>query len=214
MWKGLALQFYTTARVVEVIGADGIIAEEFPYKPEEMIPSHMPGEDTVEPSSYSTPERARHHVRSFQFKVTPNSMNQITQTSRKLLILQLWRSGFPIDPWTVGEHLDVDMGKVPADATTIMERWVAWQRMKVEQAADAMELMEKLKQQMGGEQVAGQMGGAEGAEGMGGGQGAGNASGNPGQAGPGRPPSGQVAPSIETRSDGAGGQRTIISESR
>lgn len=210
MWKGLALQFYTTRRIVEVIGAEGVVAEEFDYKPDEMIPSHMPGESTDEASSYSAPERARFHVRSFQFKVTPNSMNQITQTSRKLLILQLWRSGFPIDPWTVGEHLDVDLGDPPKDTPTIMKRWIAWQRMKVEQAADAMELMERLKQQMGDEQVGQQMG----MGGMGGGQGAGNASGTPGQAGPGRPPSGQVAPSIETRSDGAGGQRTIVSESR
>ncbi len=103
MLKSLFFQFKTIEQRLQIMGDDGITAEDFDYKPGEMTPSHMKGEDTAIPSRFSASARAQFFSNQFYMFVTPNSLTQITQMSRKLLYLQLYRSGFPIDPWTVGE---------------------------------------------------------------------------------------------------------------
>lgn len=199
MWKGLFFQFYSTKRKVQMLGADGVTEEEFDFEPGTMIPSHLPGEDTSRHSEHSPIARAKAHQHNFYMHIVPRSLHEVTQVSRKLLYLQMYRAGFPIDPWTMAEIMDIEnFGDPPTGAQTVMERWVAWQRMQAELRAD----LEKMLQQMAQEAQ-----GAQGTdfrtvlEGMI----------NPTARGTGgRPPSGQKAPTLKTKD---GGTRTTLTES-
>ncbi len=133
MVKYIFFQFYNTNRKVQIMGQDGILPEDYDYQPGNMIPSHMPWEDPSKPSALTMVERARRHADQFVFSITPYSLHQITQTTRKLLLLQLQRSGFPIDPWTVAESMDIpNFGNPPKGTATVIERWVAWMHMQRE----------------------------------------------------------------------------------
>lgn len=200
MWKGLAFQFYSLKRRVQVLGKDGVAEEDFDFDPGNMIPSHLPDEIEKikerrklwavntdpnkapfkeETSRSSIVERARAHLNSFYFHITPNSMHQITQLTKKLLMMQLWKGGFPIDPWTLAEAMDLQnfgspallskiLGTPSSDIPTdIMGRWIMWK-----------ELMTKMAPQQGQ---------------------------------PGRKSSGQVPPTIQSKD---GGQRTTVRESQ
>ena len=49
------------------------------------------------------------------------------------MLLQLQKTGFPMDPWTLAEAFDVpNFGSPPVGARTVMERWLAWMRMQAE----------------------------------------------------------------------------------
>ncbi len=133
MVKPLFFQFYTTPRRLEILGPDGLVEEDYDYDPGNMVPSHLPGEDVGSKSRYTMLERARWHANNFIYRVVPTSHHQITQLSNKLVHLQLYRAGFPLDPWTMAETMDIaNFGAPPQGANTVMERWIAWMRMRVE----------------------------------------------------------------------------------
>jgi hypothetical protein len=160
MWKGLAMQFYDTKRRVQILGKDGVTEEDYDYDPGNMIPSHLPDELARMkagelPKEYISradiQKRAQTHIDSCYFHVTPNSLHQITQLTRKLMNLQLFKAGFPIDPWTLADSFDIDnfgsphkvaklLGAdvVPSD---VIGRWIMF-----------MELKAKLGEAMGGGQ--------------------------------------------------------------
>ncbi len=157
MIKCMFFEFYTVRRRIEVLGNDGVTQEDSTYfDPGSMVPSHLPGENPEEGSIFSVIERARRHMDNFYFQITPNSLHQITQMSRKLLYIQLQKAGIPMDPWTLAEVMDIpNFGRPPKGANTVMERWVAYERMKGEMTAfiqaKTQEIMmnEQMKQQMG-----------------------------------------------------------------
>jgi hypothetical protein len=149
-WKGLAMQFYDTKRRVQMQGKDGITEEDYDYDPGNMIPSHLPDEmarikagtlDKNTPSRAGIVQRAQMHLDSCYFHVTPNSLHQITQLTRKLLLLQLFKAGFPIDPWTIADSFDLDNFGTPdkvakllgADKTPtdMMGRWIMFKELMV-----------------------------------------------------------------------------------
>jgi hypothetical protein len=214
MFKANCFQFYTVARKLQLLGPDGLTEEDFDFDPDTMIPSHLPWEPQSAPlSQYNRDQRAQWHQSNFVFHVTPNSLHQITQMTRKLLFLQLQRAGVPIDPWTLAEVFDVpNFGKPPDGANTVIERWEAWQRI-VAQIQMAIQMQQAQQLMMSNPALAAQMmmGG-----GMGGGAGvtdpmaAAGQAGNGGNAGPGRKPSGQQPPHVEQKD---GGTRSTISES-
>lgn len=165
MIKCMFFEFYTAPRRLQVLGENGITVQDGDYfEPGKLTPSHMPNENPDNgPSTKSNVERARHYMNSFFFKITPNSLHQITQLSRKLLYVQLQKAGVPIDPWTMAEVMDIaNFGEPPQGAVTVMQRFVAWEKMKGElQAAvqaKAQEILqaEQLKMAMA---VQGAMGG-------------------------------------------------------
>lgn len=191
MMKCNFFQFYTTKRKVQILGASSITDEDYDYDPGNMIPSHMPWEKELQKenraSQHSQIERAKYWHEQFSFKIVPNSMHQITQMTRKLLYLQLEKGGMPLDPWTKAEVFDIpNFGPAPEGATTIIERWMAWEDMKVERQ---LEIAQKLQ--------------AAGIGGPGGGGGGGHQ--------PGRKPSGQQSPRMVSKD---GGTRQTIAESR
>jgi len=194
--NSMRYQFYTLPRRLKILGKDGLTEEDFDYDPGTLVPSHMAQEDTNQPSQYSIYQRGRWFSSQIWMHVTPLSLHQLSQTSRKLLYLQLWRGQFPIDPMTVAEALDLPgWGKIKGD--TILERWISFQS-----------LMQALQQQAAQAAAAAQMG-------MGGpvspsGGGAPAESRPPGSPSTeGRPPSGNQPPHIEQKSGG----RTTIAES-
>lgn len=204
MVKYLQFQFYSAKRRVQVMGQDGLTREDYDYDPANMIPSHMPFEDPSKPSAYKNYERARRHADRFPFQVTPHSMHQITQTTRKLMLLQMERTGFPIDPWTLAEANDLpNFGAPPKGTNTIIERWVAWQHMKTE-------LQVELQGEIARAQAAGTIAGG-GQPPTAGGQAPPPA---PPIGGPvhnqGRPPTAAKPPHIEQKD---GGTRTTVAES-
>lgn len=199
MFKYLVLQYYNTPRIMQIVGEDGITPENFDFDPGNMIPSHLPGERAEKPSVYTQQQRAHWLADHVTFFITPNTLHEITQTSQKLMYLQLGRSGLvPIDPWTYAEIFRVgNFGKVPEGTNSILERYFAWEKMKMEnQAALSAEAQ-------------GLMGGGPGAPP--GGQGApglGPGGGHKGTGG--RAPSAQAAPKAAQKGDG----RPYIRESR
>lgn len=206
LFKGVVFQFYTVARKLQVLGPDGLSEEDFDFEPGSMVPAHLPWENASDgPSTFNRHARAQWHQNNFVFHIVPNSLHQITQMTRKLLYLQLMRSGVPIDPWTLAEVFDVpNFGRPPSGANTVIERWEAWQKIVAEiQMAIQLQMQQQQMmaspegQAMGAlSQIGQQMGGNNGTGGQ-----------------PGRPPSAQQPPQMQTKENGDGTQRQTISES-
>lgn len=154
MFKYMVFQYYTTPRIMQIVGLDGITPENFDFDPGKLIPAHLPGEDPSRgPSRYSLRERAKFVCDKVTFFITPNTLHQITQMQQKLLYMQLWRAGFPIDPWTLAEIFNIgNFGPVPKGCDNILQRYMAWQKMQIEFKAQLAEEMQAL----GGAAAAGQ----------------------------------------------------------
>jgi len=195
MFKYMVLQYVRTPQLLQVLGADMITAENYDMQPGNLIPSHLPGEKKDGESIYSEQQRIRWAATHMKFIIMPGTMHQIVQTSQKLLYLQLWKMGFPVDPWTLGEVLTLgDVGKVPTGANTMIEKWVAWQEMQIEIKAKLAAKMQELAPDSG-----------EGVE-------ASNTAGlgpKGGQKGTGgRPSSDQTMPKLQAKGDGRPVMRT------
>jgi len=199
LFKSMVFQFYTTPRKFQMLGADGLTEEDFDYNPDSMVPDFLPWENQhKQVSNYTEHQRAQWHQNNFVFHVTPNSLHQITQMTRKLLYLQLQKSGIPIDPWTMAEVFDIpNFGKPPSGANTVLERWEAWLAIqaKIQEALAMQQMMSGL----GGLAAAG---GAAGLPGAG------------GQPGPGRPNTFEKPPRVEEKDQNSpDGPRTTTTTS-
>jgi len=182
------MQYYTTPRVMRIVGDEGL--EEFmDYDPASLIPSHLPGESPEAPSNASPAQRARHLADNLEFYIMPNTLHEIHQMTMKLGLIQLRKAGIMIDSQTIAEAWNVpNWGKL--DGNTVLERWQSEQQMQLEQAA---------KLQMIGAELG--LGGPPGA-----------AAPAQGKHNPeGRPPSGQAAPRLVSKDSGA---RSTITESK
>lgn len=136
MWMPLALQFYTSSRREQILGRAGVSDEDVDWEPGDMVPSHITGEPTDQDSQYSKLQRLRWHIQNFHTRVVPYSITGMASMQRKLLELQATKiPGFPFDPWTFGERMDIDMGPVLPDPqtekipTTRIERFILWQKL-------------------------------------------------------------------------------------
>jgi hypothetical protein len=199
MWMPLAMQFYTSSRREQILGKAGMTDEDVDWEPGNMVPSHVTGEPEDSPSQYTNIERLRWHIQNFHTRVVPYSITGMASMQRKLLEIQATKiPGFPFDPWTFGERMDIDMGPVLPDPetgkipTSRIERFILWQKLLA-----GLEI-EKLAQ---AQKVAKEEGVSLGAP--------------PGAAPPngaptGRPPSFSAPPKLQTKD---GGARTTISTS-
>jgi hypothetical protein len=214
MFKALFFEFYTARRRFQLFGPDGLTPEDFDYDPGQLTPANLdlPG------LGYggTRAERARAHMQNFHFSIVPNSVYQMTQSTRRLLLLQLARMGMPISPYTLMEQFDIpNPGRPPMGALTEIEKWKAWKREELDvmiesqmKLAEAQMAMQQQAQQAAQQadplgqlsqaiQAAVQAPTAQGTQ-----------SSNP--QGQGRPPSGQKPPHVETKDQGL---RTTIAES-
>ncbi len=215
MWKYCVFQFYQAPRLMEILGPKGVVEETIQYRPGDLIPANIPGISMDAPRF----ERARKHASNFTFAVAPYSLHELNSVTRKLFHLQLMRSGFPVDWWTLADVFDLkNFGPKPMiddperpgskkEAQTMLELWIA-----------QMEIMTRFQAALQA-QVQGMMGGIGGGAGGPGGGGpppkpGPGALGGAGMFGPhrpeGRPPTAQNPPAMEQKSDG----RPIIRESK
>lgn len=140
MVKFLIMQYYTTPRVMQIVGADGITPEVFDYDPASLIPSHLPGEDPDRgPSQSSARDRARVFADNLRFFILPNSLHELSQMVMKLGLIQLRKAGIKIDSQTIAESWNVpNYGTI--EGNTVMERWQNEQEMDLAIAARMKEV--------------------------------------------------------------------------
>jgi len=136
-------QFYDTQRRIWVMGQDGITEQDYDFDPGSIIPANEQG------FVQTRMERARTHMHNFNFRITPGSLHQLNQTSRKLLYLQLLRSGFKIDSETVAKALDIpNWGILPGQ--TVLEKWGTERDLDATIAAQMQETAQGVGQGKGG----------------------------------------------------------------
>jgi hypothetical protein len=201
MWKSDWFQFSTAKRRFQVLGPDGVTDEDFDYDPGTLIPLtedpkdkgkyvemtegpdgtwlHNPKTQVRWPTlSVRQFERARWHKSNFSFSITPYSLHEFNSQTRKLMMLQAIKLGFPLSWWTQAEQIfdiknfgpcmfkDPETG-VLREARNEMERYIV-----------QLEIMARIAQATGG-------GGGKGKQGRG------------------RPQTLQQPPSLEVKQGGA-----------
>jgi hypothetical protein len=149
MMKYLILQYMTTARTMQYVGAQGIAPEVFDYSPDELVPSHLPGEQTIsadgKPVNSTAPsnDRARMFAKNLRFFITPHSLHYIAQKEMKLNLLALLGKGVPVDPETIASQFDLpNWGSI--EGSTIKEKVFNWAKEQIEHKAEEMKLMKAL----------------------------------------------------------------------
>ena len=145
MLKFLIIQYMTTPRLMQYVGADGIAPEVFDYAPEMITPSHMPGEQVTDAlgnptaSTVTATERGRNFAKNLRTFTTPHSMHYIAQAQKKLNLLALLGKGVPIDPETLATEFDLpNWGSI--DGSTIKEKVFNWAKEQLSEKADIMKL--------------------------------------------------------------------------
>ncbi len=144
MWKSLYFQYVSMTRRMQLLGPDGAVEEDWDYDPGKVVPSHAPGEDPSRPSRMELWQRARMHLGDVgRFHVVPRSAHQITQLTYQLKLLQLQKTGFPIDPETIAKAFDVpNWGTLPPtymdpetgkmrEPRTVLEKFIVWNQFKL-----------------------------------------------------------------------------------
>lgn len=143
-WKYLAYEFYDVKRRVQIRGKDGVTPEDVDVDPGMMIPSHLPGEDDQMGSRFTRIERAKWAANQMYFFITPGDLHRITQTTQKLLLIQLSKAGVPVDWWTFARYFQLsDFAPEPEGTKNMLERWVAQQRMMMEFQAIGQQMMQQ-----------------------------------------------------------------------
>jgi hypothetical protein len=200
MWKALVFQFYTSTRREQILGTSGTTDQDIDWEPGNMVPSHVEGEPTDQPSQYSRVERLRWHLQNFHTRVVPYSITGMASMQKKLLYVQTSKiPGMPFDPWTYGEKMDIDMGPVLPDPdtgkvpTTPIERFIVWQKLlaglEIQKIAEAIKVAKE--EGIDPNAIMGAMG--------------------HGGKSKGRPPSNQQAPRVASKD---GGERSTIATSK
>jgi len=188
MIKYDVLQYYNVPRVMQIIGEEGVPLSVFDYKPEQIVPSHLPGEDVDKTSPTSDLVRARTFADNLQFMILPNSLHEMTQMVQKLGLVQLKKAQVKIDSQTIADAWQVpNYGSIRGN--TVLERYKAEQQMDLE----AMAAMKQIADEVGLTPPMPGMGAA------------------PGKGQEGRPPSGNAPPAIASKD---GGARSTITESK
>lgn len=189
--KFLILQYMDTGRVI-AYSDDANVPQIFDYNPSSLIPSHLPGEKTVDAmeSPLASPTQATQRARWFAdnlvFTLTPHSIHEIHQMTYRLMLLQMKQRGYHIAECDILEANDIPDVKRASGSTTQERYW--------SEQFDMLEQMVKLKVKSGGIVDIGQM--------------MGNAGDGPNPEG--RPPTAGAPPHLETKGDG----RPTISESQ
>jgi len=139
MVKYNILQYFTVARLMQWVGADGVTSQVFDFDPASITPSHLPGENPSEVSPTPKIKRARTFADNLKFFILPNSLHELSQMVMKLGLIQLRKAGVMIDSQTIAEAWNIpNYGTI--EGNTVMERWKNEQLMQLELAAQAQEV--------------------------------------------------------------------------
>lgn len=199
----LFAQFDSMRRRLRLMGDDGITFADLDYDPTNMIPSHLPGEDTSKDSHSSRLQRTAYYMKQMRFWVEPNTAYGFSNTEAKLETELLRERNFPVS-WERQAKLYriKNFGKVPGN--TELEKFENQTKMNAAVQAQAVAIGQSIVQSAQAanplNQIAQMLQGSQGS-----GQGA------PAQTNPeGRPPSLQQTPQMVQKD---GGQRTTLSTS-
>jgi hypothetical protein len=193
----LIIQYLPTRSLMDYVGADGIASSTFDYAPDMVIPSHMPGEQTVDsqgnavPSAVDPITRAKNFARNLRVQITPHSMHYIAQSKTRLDMLALLGKGVPFDPETIAKYFDVNWG--PIEGSTPKEKVFNWAKEQLTEKAEIAKLAKALG-----------LGDPE--------EGGGKPGPKPGQPGAGHPPSNKKPPKLAQKGP-AGGGRPVVKTS-
>lgn len=145
MMKYLILQYLTTSRVMQYVGATGIAPEVFDYDPDMLIPSHLPGEVTLDANNQPVDSKAdrmtrtRNFAKNLRFFITPHSLHYIAQKEQKLNMLALLGKGVPVDPETIAGQFDIpNWGTI--EGSTVKEKVFNWAKEQLVAKADLLKL--------------------------------------------------------------------------
>jgi hypothetical protein len=131
MIKYNVLQYYTTTRVMQLVGADMMPLTTFDFEPDSIVPSHLPDEDSSHESQHDRIKRARTFADNLRFFILPNSLHEYQQMEMKLGLVQLIKAGAKISTQTLAEAWNVrDYGKF--DGVNEIERWKSEKEMELE----------------------------------------------------------------------------------
>jgi hypothetical protein len=157
--KYLILQWFDTQRIMEYVGPEKMAPEVFDYKPNDLIPSHLPDElvgsgfpETE--SKYTQLERARWFVKQIRLVSVPSTLLKVTQMQQQLLLLQLKKGGAPIAWKKIFEAMDLN--NPDAIIAESYEEQEQLEKMKLLAQIDLMQTMKKLgidPAQLNGEQA-------------------------------------------------------------
>jgi hypothetical protein len=111
-------QFLSQAKRVMILGEVGQTLQDFDYDPGTMVPALNPGDPGYTPeldkNLTTVDERAQWMQGQFVFVVAPNSILAMNSADRKMMLLQLSRQGY-CDMWTLLEALEIpNVGTPPA----------------------------------------------------------------------------------------------------
>lgn len=194
MLKYIILQYFSTRRVLSIVGPDGIDSEVFDFDPTSLIPSHMPWEsDKGKASQCGRNERARWMADNLIVKSVPSALINVTQMQEKMIYMNALQRGWPVSFSTAFKKIGIDWPETPGANE--------FEKYKTEQV-DLLE-MKLTAAKIAGFELGGSGGGSDGKKG---GEGKGK--------GGGRPPSGQEPPKLEKRGTKDGNLRTVVSQSK
>jgi hypothetical protein len=197
MRKDLYFQFYTRARMITIVGPNGVPGEDIQFSPEQLRGMNPPGE-----SPEAETKRVRGYLDDFEYSIAQSGLNEINRMTQQLFYLQLMKLGFPISWWSFAKLARIpNFGPEPEGTNNEIERWVAQQRLQAELQADIAASMQPTILGPDGQPVS--SGG--GAQSTGGGPGKGSE--GPGGENRGRPQSFQKPPRIESKD---GGTRSTV----
>jgi hypothetical protein len=188
MVKYNIFQYYNVPRLMQIVGPLNVPQEIFDFRPDQIIPSHLPGEDVDKDSPTSMIKRARMFADNLQFMILPNSLHEYAQMVTKLGLIQLKKAGVKLssqalaDAWQVANYGSFE-------GSTEIEKWQDEQRMDLEQMAKMKAIADEVGLTPPGA--------------------ANPAAGKPNPEG--RPPSGNAAPALKQKD---GGSRSTITESK
>jgi hypothetical protein len=131
MHKFNIFQFQTSARRINILGDAALALEDFDFDPDTLVPSMQPFDTQVDPATgmlvqvpnkqylpsldASKPrnERAKAFAKMFVFTVAPNSILAMATQERKMMNFQLARMGY-LDFWSLHESLETpNVGNPP-----------------------------------------------------------------------------------------------------
>lgn len=150
MMKYLILQYMTTGRIMQIVGAEAIAPEVFDYSPDMVIPSHMPGEKTIDetsgqavPSNTDVSTRAKTFAKNIRYYITPHSLHYIAQNKFKLNLLAAQGKGVVVDPETMANAFEIpNWGSL--DGSTVKEKVFEWAKEQLKEKADLAKLEKAL----------------------------------------------------------------------
>lgn len=145
--KYLILQWFDTQRIMEYVGPESMAPETFDYKPNELVPSHMPDEmtDGLFPeteSKYSALERSRWFVKQIRLVSVPSTLLKVTQMQKQLMLLQLKKGGAPISWLTIFQSVDINNPEQEIEAS--FQETEKLEKMKVMAQVDLMQTLKKM----------------------------------------------------------------------